>query len=32
MIKAQEKSQQEEADRSAKSQQEILDYQNGVKN
>jgi hypothetical protein len=30
--KAQEKSQQEEADRSAKSQQEILDYQNGVKN
>lgn len=28
--KAQEKSQQEEADRSAKSQQEILDYQNGV--
>ena len=28
--KTQEKSQQEEADRSAKSQQEILDYQNGV--
>ena len=28
--KAQEKSQQEEADRSAKSQQEILDYQNRV--